>query len=230
MNKFIIALNNLNLKKAVIAVFVLSLGLSIPLIALLLKNETTIFSSASKEGRPNQNILDESKVPYPTEPPQISHVTKFYGRPGDSILIYGKNFGEAQKESFVKVGNTPILRDQVVYWSDGEVEVELPDTPGLFKVSININGKTSTWIGMVDIYTPLTTTTLFINEESNLIRSPKTSYKLKIFSVSGDVKVFGTSNVTQQRLSVPIELADSNILYIELYINGKLTPFKVENF
>jgi len=230
MNKFIIALNNLNLKKAVIAVFVLSLGLSIPLITLLLKNETTIFSSASNESRPEQNILDESKIPYPTESPQISHVTRFYGRPGDSILIYGKNFGEAQKESFVKIGNTPILKDQVVYWSDGEVEVELPDTPGLFKVSININGKTSTWIGMVNIYTPLTADTLFINEDSNLIRSPNTSYKLKIFSVSGDVKVFGTHNITQQKLSVPIELADSNILYIELYVRGKLTPFKVEKF
>lgn len=229
MNKFIIALNNLNLKKAVIAVFVLSLGLSIPLITLLLKNETTIFSSASREDRPEQNILDESKIPYPTEPPQISHVTKFYGRPGDSILIYGKNFGEAQKESFVKIGNTPILRDSVLYWSDNEVEVQLPDTPGLFKVAIDVNGKATTWIGMVNIYTPLTADTLFIDEENNFIRSPNITYELKIFSISGDVKVFGTSNVTQQRLSVPIELADSNILYVELYVNGKLTPFKVEN-
>lgn len=226
MNKFIIALNNLNLKKAALAVFVLSLGLSVPLITLLLKNETTIFSSASVGD--NQQVIDESTIPYPSEPPQINHVTKFYGRPGDSILIYGKNFGDAQKESFVKIGDTPITKENILYWSNEEIEVSLPDKEGLHKLMVEINGNSSTWIGRINIYTPLTANVLFINDAENFIRSPNGNFSLKVYSISGEVRVFGVKDVQQQKLSVPIELADSNILYIELYVNDQLSAFRVE--
>jgi hypothetical protein len=230
MNRIIIGLHNLSLKKAVVSVFALSLVLAIPLITLLLTNETTIFTGASESDRPTQEIVDESKIPYPKEPPQVIHVTKFYGRPGDSVLIYGENFGQAQKESAVFIGNTKVEKPDVLYWSDTEIEIALPDAPGTQKLSVNVNGNQSTWFGRVNIYTQLTENVLFIDESESLIRSPNSNYDIKVYSINGNVNVFGAGEVEQEARNIPLDLTDSNILYVELSTRGRILPFKVDTF
>lgn len=225
--RVIITLNNLNIKKALLAVFLLSITLSIPIIALLLKNESSIFTSASVSNDVS-NEIDESKIPYPTSPPSIVHVTKFYGRPGDSILIYGQNFGEAQKESSIRLGSSIIPKSDVLYWSDTEIEFALPDNEGMQKLSVNVNGNETTWYGRVNVYTSLTPDVLFMDESENFIRVPNSNYDLRIYTISGEANVFGTEKVDIVKRQVPLDLADSNILYVELIKNGRMTNYKVE--
>jgi hypothetical protein len=225
----VIALHNLSFKKTFLAVFILSLGLSIPLITVLLKNETTIFSQASVSDRTMQEDINQAQVPYPKDPPQIMHVTKFYGKPGDSILIFGKNFGRAKKESTVFLGNKKVRDSEILYWSDEEIEIALPDNPGVHKIAVDVNQKKSIWFGKVNIYTTLTPDILFIDEHNDFIRSPNKTYDLKVYTLAGNIKIFGAGDITQEKRQVPLELIESDILYVEVMKDGKVVPFKVEN-
>lgn len=228
MNPVIIFLNNLSFKKVIFFSFVFSLVLSVPLISFLIKNETTIFSSASN--RPEQKqILDESLVPYPKEPPVISQIEKFYGKSGDSIVILGKNFADAQKESFVYIGNFAIPKENTLYWSDSEVEVILPSLSGIYNVKISVNNKSSVWDYKLNVYNELTTESILVDEKNNFIRVFDPTLSLTVYSIKGNVGVLGTQNFKNESASTPVDLASSNIISVLVYKNGVLVPYKVAN-
>lgn len=226
MSKLIIFLNNLSFKKIVLSSFIISLILAVPLVSILISNETNLFSSASN--RPEQKkILDESLVPYPSEPPELIHVEKFYGKSGDSIVLLGKNFAEAQKESLVYLGDTAVSKTNTVYWSDNEVEVLLPSAQGYFSAKIVVNNKSASWWGKVNIYNELTPESILIDEKNNFIRVFDPTLSLVVHSLNGRVGVLGTTQVEQRLVSAPIDLITTNILNVEVIKNGVAIPYKV---
>lgn len=226
MSKLIIFLNNLSFKKIILTSFILSLVLSLPLVSFLISNETSMFSSASN--RPEQKkLLDESLVPYPTEPPELKHVEKFYGKSGDSVVFLGKNFAEAQKESLVYIGDTPLDRSSTLYWSDSEVEVLLPSLEGYYNAKIVVNNKTATWWGKVNIYNELTSESILIDEKNNFIRVFDPTLSVIVHSLNGRVGVLGTTQVEQRVVNAPVDLVSTNILNVELLKNGVAIPYKV---
>lgn len=228
MKRLLVFLYNLSIKKLLFTGVFLSLLLTVPLIALLLKNETTIFSDASIEGDNLVSQVDESQIPYPSEPPSIELVTKYYGRGGDSVLILGDNFGEAQKESKVILGINSLSKENIAYWSNEEIEISLPQQPGVYPVTVNINGNTASWWGKVVVYNELTPNAIFVDERVSLIRVTDPSVNLKIHSVTGDIKVLGSPNFVNNTNTVPLNLTDSNILYVEMTKAGAVIPFRVE--
>ncbi len=226
MNKLIIFLYNLSFKKIMLVSLILSLIMAVPLVSFLINRETNLFSSASDHGDAVK-IVDESLVPYPKEPPVIKHIEKFYGKSGDSIVLLGSNFAAAQKESTILLNNTVLNKNSIAYWSDTEVEVVLPSTQGLFNVSINVNGRSAQWWGKINVYNDLTTESVVINEKGGYIRVFDPKLKVIVYSLTGSVSVFGTNSVEQRKADVPVDLATSNIIDVEVLRNGLPIPFKV---
>lgn len=220
-------LYNLDLKKALGASFVLSLFLSVPLIYLLLQREGQIFTEAGR--REETTIVDESKVPYPEAPPQIIHIDKFYGKPGDSVLVYGKNFAAAQKESQILLNNQPVSKNDIVYWSDEELEFSLPANVGLYQVSILVNGSRANWYGKVNVFDENTTPEVTLNEKTGFIKVDSKDIKLNIVSLNDNVRVFGTQDFAITTKNIPIELINSSVILVEVLKGGIEIPFKVIN-
>jgi len=223
--RFIIFWNNFSLKKALALVLILSLFLSVPVVFVLQQRENTLFSFAGDES--SKNVVDESLIPYPSNPPVVINVVKFYGRPGDSVLIYGDNFGDARKESQIMLNNEQLPVSLINYWSDKEVEFSLPSKNGLFNVSVLVNGKESTWFGKIDIYGDLTVDSIQIDTTNNIIKVSQ-PYSLDVYTATGKVDVMGTDLVNIVEKNIPLDFLDSGIIYVKLVKGGISVPFKVE--
>jgi hypothetical protein len=89
---------------------------------------------------------------YPSVPPSISRVVTFFGKPGDTIVILGSNFGDYQWGSRVFVGSSEALTDSIVRWSNTVLEVKIPETAKTGKVSVSINGQSAVWEGSLLLY------------------------------------------------------------------------------
>ncbi|MEK7495322.1 MAG: IPT/TIG domain-containing protein [Patescibacteria group bacterium] len=98
---------------------------------------------------PTKTIVSSLTIPiiYPTEPPQIDRVSLFFGKPGDTVVISGNNFGDEQGVSKVYVGNTDASTDSVVRWTNSILEVKIPSQAQTGKVWVIINDKQATWDG-----------------------------------------------------------------------------------
>jgi len=225
LKNLLFTLYNLNIKKAIGVSLLLSLVMAVPLIYLLLQREGQIFTEAGKE-RPIM-LVDESKVPYPTEPPQIVYIDKYYGKPGDSILIYGHNFGAAQKESKVLLNNKAIRKDDVVYWSDEELEISLPGETGLYQITVFVNGNRGLWDGKLNVYSEQTTPVITINEKTGFIKVDDPKIVLEVIALNDNVRVFGTNNYVVKTKNIPIELVNSTILYLGVTREGVTIPYNV---
>lgn len=224
--RFIVYWHNLSIKQALGLVVVFSIFLSVPLTYLVIQREQNIFSFA--DNTPNeQQEIDESLVPYPTEPPKIFHVEKFYGKPGDSVLIYGENFGEVQKESRVYLNDTPLDRSTTAYWSDNEIEFSLPAKPGIYTVTVLVNNNSAGWWGRVNIYDDLTATKISLSDETSIVTVPNSSFTATVYTVNGNATVLGTPFYEIKIEPSAYNYSSSNILYVELRQNDILVPFGI---
>lgn len=84
---------------------------------------------------------------YPSSPPAISRVVTFFGKPGDTIVLLGSNFGEYQWGSRVFIGGSEALSDSIVRWSNTVIEVKIPETAQTGRVSLTVNGQSAIWDG-----------------------------------------------------------------------------------
>ena len=223
--KAIIFFYNLSLKRAVLVLFVFSLFLSVPLIYLLSQREKSNFSEAGNNEKVGSTV-DESLIPYPEDPPKVVQVTRFYGKPGDSILILGENFGQVRKESQVLFNNKPIFEDDIKYWSDNEIEVALPSQKGVYSIGVSINNKKSFWFGKVYVYDNNTSPVVEIKHDKNFVKV-KGDYTVVAYTVSGKINVFGTRNIKNIKKDIPLKYTDSNILFLELLKDSKPILFRV---
>ncbi|MEI6690477.1 MAG: IPT/TIG domain-containing protein [bacterium] len=132
--------------------FVLLLVLIVPLSVRLSQQDTELRSNAAGDG-----VIVASPTPipnYPQLPPQIDRVSTFYGKTGDSVIILGSNFGNYQWGSKVYVGNVEALQRDIVRWSNGVVEVQIPEGARTGNVWIAVNDQQSYWEGKLLLYQP----------------------------------------------------------------------------
>ncbi len=128
--------------------FVLVLVLIVPLSVRLTQIDTENRSNAAGE-------LTASPTPIPNYPkvaPVIERVSTFYGKPGDSLVILGSNFGDYQWASKVMVGNVEAQKNDVVSWKNGVIEVKIPEGARTGNVSVVVNSQTANWDGKLLLY------------------------------------------------------------------------------
>jgi len=138
MSKFSEFLNNLNLK-SIIAINIFSaILIFIPLTLVLSQRQTKITGKAFLPA-PTVVLLPPSPTPTPplitpSGTSEITSVNPFYGKVGDSVIIYGKNFG-SQKD-LVFFGNIPTT--EIKSWQDNKIHALVPAgaTSGLIKIKI----------------------------------------------------------------------------------------------
>ncbi len=186
-------------KRVVSFNLLLLVALVIPLSVKLTQENADNRSNAA-----NNVIPSATPIPnYPKQAPQIERVTLFYGKPGDTVVLLGKNFGAFPwDKSQVFVGNKKIKKEGIVRWKDKVVEVEIPEGAVTGKVWIRINGKTSVWPGTLLIYNPTTSgkigldkqnnqAVLWLNNERHLIKH----LNIKLSFTGGQVGVQAYPNV-----------------------------------
>ncbi len=105
----------------------------------------------------NNVIPSATPIPnYPLKAPRLERVSLFFGKPGDTIVLLGKNFGDFPWErSHVFVGNREIKKKDIVKWSDKMIEVTIPEGANSGKVWLRINGKQAVWDGELLVYDPI---------------------------------------------------------------------------
>ncbi|MBU1104654.1 IPT/TIG domain-containing protein [Candidatus Parcubacteria bacterium] len=148
--RFLGKIDEISLKSFVSYSLMIALVVAIPLSVYISKQETSYQAGATLDKYPSLAV-DEDSIPYPTNAPTITKVEKPYGKIGDSILIYGTNFGEAQKESFVEIGGVTLNRENTPFWSDTQIEAKIPEGAQNGLVSVTINGKSARWSEVLTI-------------------------------------------------------------------------------
>lgn len=140
---------SLTWKRVVAFNVVLFLVLIVPLSVQLAQTNTENRSSAS-----NSNPVPSVTPPpsYPPNPPHIDRVSMFFGKPGDTVVILGSNFGDYQWGSHVYVGNVEATADSIVRWSNSVLEVKIPQGARTGKVWVVVNGQQSAWDGSLLLY------------------------------------------------------------------------------
>ncbi len=182
--------------------------LVIPLSVKLTQENTDNRSNAA-----NNVIPSATPVPnYPTQPPTIERVTLFYGKPGDTIVLLGKHFGDYPWDrSRIFIGNQIVSKKNIIRWHDKVVEVEIPEGVTTGKVWIEINGQKSVWPGTLLIYNPSTSGKIGlekIGQEANLWiesrNSQITKMNLELSFTGGPVKVrpLGEVKIVEQKNEV----------------------------
>lgn len=89
---------------------------------------------------------------YPSAPPRIERVSMFFGKAGDTIVLFGANFGDYQWGSKVMVGSAEAGEEMIVRWSNTVLEIKIPETAKTGRVTVNINGREALWDGNLLLY------------------------------------------------------------------------------
>ena len=82
-----------------------------------------------------------SDVPQPVVVPAITAIQPDSAFAGDTLKIFGTNFGATEGSSFVSVGGT--IGDTVYLWSATEIDVKVPASAVTGNVNVTVLGTTS---------------------------------------------------------------------------------------
>lgn len=108
---------------------VLSLGIMIllflPILVFVVQNRTSITSKAAVVA-PTPTPFVKAYGPLPTAAPTIAAVRPWIGKPGDTIIIEGKNFGMNPPDSRLAIGGVVLNENDIVDWMDTRIEAVIP--------------------------------------------------------------------------------------------------------
>ncbi len=137
----------LSWKRIVAFNVVLLLVLVVPISVRLAQEDTENRSSAAEE------VPIVTPPPnYPASLPRIERVSMFFGKVGDTIVIFGANFGDYQWGSRVYVGESEVIKENVVRWSNNILEVKIPESARTGAVWVSINNQEARWEGSLLLY------------------------------------------------------------------------------
>jgi hypothetical protein len=161
----------------------------------------------------------------PISDPVIQGVKPYLGKPGDEVVIWGKNFGSSPSNGYVMLSGTV---SKVTSWEDTEIRFVIPYTnSGIITVSNGVGeatfGKTFT------VYTDETTTHLSYLPDSkslHITNSEKSLDKVVIWDINQD-KIEINLSGNQQEV-VNLEQIDG-ISWISIFDkDNNPLPFKQE--
>lgn len=122
--------------------FFLCIGITIllflPILLFAVQNRTQLTSKAALV-LPTPTPLAKTYGSLPTSAPTITRVWPWVGKPGDTIIIEGKNFGTNPPDSRIAIGNVVIDDSAILDWSDTRIELVLPtDAPSGSPVQLRV--------------------------------------------------------------------------------------------
>lgn len=217
-----------------------SLILALLLAIYLVQKQTRLPSKASlqKPVEIEKSSLWPNIPPfYPQEPPQIKMVAPFFAKSKDSVLISGLNFGQYPFESQVYFGKAAVPKENILHWSDTEIEVLAPSiAPSIssspLSIKIIVNNQQSVWPFPFDLYNQETPVVFDFqtNEAAEFfpLITPSSSFKLKIFrsnAITNDIET-EEYDIGKETSLAPLKKI-SGIISISLLDSlGNLLPFK----
>ncbi len=176
------------LKKLTGLATVFALSLSIPVSAWVAQQQTRITSQAFFE-KPTLPTPEKQYGSPSSGNPKISLVWPFLGKSGDSVLIYGENFGNNPQDKSLFLGGQTVTENSIIRWTPTLIEFKIPSlTPnGISEaISLSITGKTTSWLYPLTIY-DLGTKIQAVKEGQILkIINPPTGGKVEIFFNDGE--------------------------------------------
>lgn len=111
------------------ASLILSVGLTVllllPVLLFVVQQQTHITSRAGVV-EPTPTPLAKTYGELPAGIPVITRVWPWVGKPGDTIIIEGKNFGTNPPDSRIAIGNIVVDESAIVDWTDTRIELVLP--------------------------------------------------------------------------------------------------------
>ena len=58
--------------------------------------------------------------------PTLTHISPQIALPGDTVYIYGSNFGNSIEDSFVEIAGNRLTSSSYTSWTDSEIQIKLP--------------------------------------------------------------------------------------------------------
>jgi len=97
--------------------------------------------------------LDEFALPGPADHtaavspacPEIISIEPQEGKVGETVGIVGLNFGDRKGMSLVAFGGAPISEDDVVSWSDTNIQVKVPEMARTGEIRVVVGNSSSVW-------------------------------------------------------------------------------------
>ncbi len=196
--------------------------------SFLQNNDIKTNSRAAEFPTPTPMIISNLEKPdYPSAPPHIDRVGYFFGKPGDTIVIYGNNFGDNQWDSRIFVGNAD-ASDSVVRWTNSIIEAKIPYSARTGKVWVVVNKEPSTWDGNLLVISRINKTSIGFDKTSTdkwqLVIDSINDLKSGLieFAYTGPVPLFTVANgVTIDKKAVSIDNL-GNKLKIEFSFKGPI--------
>jgi hypothetical protein len=152
LKKFI---EKMSFKKLTSLALVIAIVLMIPITTQMMKQQTNITGRAYFE-KPNPITPTPSQYGNaPIESPQITIVWPFLGKPGDSVLIYGVNFGNNPKEKSLMLESRIISEENFILWTPNLIEFQIPisyQESVYDNLKLTVNDQSSVWEHPFTIY------------------------------------------------------------------------------
>lgn len=221
---FIRTIEKTSFKKLLGLSLVLAMALTIPIAVLLTQEQTKIKSSAYFE---KPTLLSPTPIQYGTPSagtPNITLVWPFLGKEGDTVLIYGTDFGNNPSDKSLTLGTQTIGEKDILHWTPDLIEFNIPNglQDGSFEsISLTVASQKTIWGHPFTIYSKNTQIQISKpNDHLYVINYPKEG-KI-IIDFEDGVKI-------ENDLSTDIPLPEGKtILSLELRdANGTPLPFFV---
>jgi len=129
MKQFFEKINQLSFPAVFFIASFLTLVSILPLWLYISQQETQSTARAAKTLAVPTIKPRPSTGPVPTNPPTITRAYPWVGKPGDIIIIEGKNFGTYPTNSRISIGGQIVPDALISSWTDTRIEAVIPNNP-----------------------------------------------------------------------------------------------------
>lgn len=123
---FLDAVNKLSYAKVLSIGLFLSLLFGIPILVLMVQQQTRIASRAYKKPEQMVQAQKSSPGPIPVQPPQIGRIFPWIGKVGDIVWVQGGNFGNNPINKSLTIGGIIIRESDITGWRDDQIQAIIP--------------------------------------------------------------------------------------------------------
>jgi len=174
---FLKTLQRTSFKQIAALTLVAGLVLATPVTVWVSQQETKLASQAFFE-KPDPIVPVEKHGNPPKDQPQISLVWPFLGKPGDAVLIEGKNFGDNPKNRKIVVNNKQVPEEYIHKWEPNLIEFLVPEGAKSGNIYLEAGGKRADWKYFFTVY--YLDTQVQVTEKDDIVDVLKANPKNKV--------------------------------------------------
>jgi len=192
-------IDKLSLVKIIAFSAILSLLVSLPIVILLVQQQTEIRSKAYE--KPKLIVTKDKTLPgpIPNESPKIGRVFPWVGKIGDIVWIQGENFGNNPAVKRLIIGGVTLPEEMIASWRDTEIQAVIPPGAkqgGIVQVRVGQHPMSSSL--PFSLYDRETKIKLTMKEGIISVVNGKGVSKAKIW--------IGDENTPTKELEIPLEI------------------------